>query len=1117
MNTNWSKKNDGKSWERTEVGVKDQNEQKVINMLTELGSFYATGKLEKDEDSGDDNDEVKSTQSIIINSDIKKYLELRRDLKWSNIFDLPILVTEDKKENKKENKKNKKEVKKMSKKEEIIKDNNKKNHVDHCNSFIEKTGLRESSDGKLKISSKNKKKITDFISKSPGPITSTSTIEWKVIEIMFILNQVSNHANEIDKFVIYNLFFGIAKFITRIKEIEIRDMETTKIDGVNQQLISDLETVYENFKYKIALKKSVNQKEEKVKIIEDFAKNIVIDTSINYPRLFLDTCYDNILPGTAMKPYNSQIELMNNIMYDEGMLIFLASAMGEGKTTSIVPIAEYFSKKSDNIIFQDRKHRSEIVIYTCRKELIPVMEAATNSLHEAKIPRGNIYSKTTQDGKTKLGFENNWNCKQTFGRGNNKRFIETPPVVYITDVLCTVRLLKFNYESKRIIKALNDKEITFEDLSNEQKELFDEMEIEAKKDYCVIWDEPTVGLDQTNSEIINMIKDIMTVPPKWLVFSSATLPDDKKLPEISELYKRFYPQAKIKTIKPGDIRIGCEISTMDGQVYTPYNGITSREQLFKLIDIVRDGKLFQKMFTCIALEHMYSKLEKIIKIPIEFEFGNYMNKTENLNQQAIQNLAVKYLELLYEAPGVSEDIIRSFCSETYTKMRMNINDLINTSKNLKSQTLVVVSDPEEFFLDNFSSYYENICKDINSFTEFLENNDKHFKNWVDAKEKILISAEKSSKKGKKIDDNKETPAEIINQWEKENPCPSLNWKYKIDPNRSLKENGFSINQLKTEEWANIKIPDIYKAMLCAGIGVYKLSLPQEYTDLVIDCMREGKLVYIITDPDISYGMNYPIENIIITCVMIKHSYQTLLQLCARAGRYCKSDKANIWIDPAVLSKFTNYFNTDNFDDIELTNLRKAINNSVKEVNKRDYLGISAFLNNRSNPSINCLDESFDEQKIKQEQNSSLDLSNLKEHWITLAERVIDIVKSNKNGNPVPITHLNIWEDNEGRDSNGQRLFDSGQVNNFPKIRIHVERFENFVREILENITEEEKVEMLGDISLALLISICRICKIKKEEEKYLEEYKEQLENISNQFENNLFRKKLEYIQKVLTM
>ena len=969
MNTNWSKKNDGKIWERTEVGVKDLNERKVINMLTELGSFYATGKDVDSENEDDNYEVVKSTQSIIINSDIKKYLDLRHDPKWENIFDLPILVTEDKKDKKK----NKKEVKKMSKKEEIIKNNTQDNHNDHCKSFIKKVGLLVSSKDKLKIDPNNKRITDEFISKSPGPITSTSTIEWKVIEIMFILNQVSNNANEIDKFIIYNLFFGIAKFITRIKEIEVRDI--TKFEGVNQQLISDLETVYENFKYKIALKKSVNQKEEKVKIIENFAKIIVIDTSINYPRLFLDTCYDNILPGTAMKPYNSQIELMNNIVYDKGILIFLASAMGEGKTTSIVSIAKYFSKKSDNIISQDRKHRSEIVIYTCRKELIPVMEAATNSLHEAKIPRGNIYSKTIQDGKTKLEFENNWNCKQKFGRGNNKRIIETPPVVYITDILCTIKLLKFNYESKRIIKALNDKEITIEDLSNEQKELFDEMKIEALKNYCVIWDEPTVGLDQTNSEIIEMIKDIMTAPPKWLVFSSATLPNDKNLPEISELYKRFYPQAKIKTIKPGDIRIGCEISTMDGQVYTPYNGITSREQLFKLIEILRDGKLFQKMFTCITLEHMYRKLklEKLIQIPIEFEFGYYMNKTENLNQQAIQNLAVKYLELLYEASGVSEDIICSFCSETYNKMPMNINDLINTSKNLKSQTLVVVSDPKEFFLNNFSSFYQKICEDIGSFTEFLEKNDKLVKNWLETKEKILISAEKSSKKSKKVDDNKETPSEIMNQWEKENPYPSLVWKYKIDPKRSPRENGFSINQLDTQKWANIKIPDIYKAMLCVGIAVYDLSLPQEYTDLVIDCMREGKLVYIITDPDISYGMNYPIENIIITDVMLKHSYQTLLQLCARAGRYGKSDKANIWIDPAVLSKFTNYFNTDNFNDIELANLRQAIIASVKEVNQRDYLGISALLNNGSNLSSNSLEKSFDELIIEEK-----NLSNLKE-------------------------------------------------------------------------------------------------------------------------------------------
>ncbi len=119
--------------------------------------------------------------------------------------------------------------------------------------------------------------------------------------------------------------------------------------------------------------------------------------------------------------------------------------------------------------------------------------------------------------------------------------------------------------------------------------------------------------------------------------------------------------------------------------------------------------------------------------------------------------------------------------------------------------------------------------------------------------------------------------------------------------------------------------DMLKVMLAAGVGVYASSLDESYLKIVTEQMEKGNMSIVFVNDDICYGVNYPIENIVIldTPLMMERSINTLLQLISRAGRKGKSDKANVWISDPVLTKLQDYIVNPEFEDVEFNNIRIA--------------------------------------------------------------------------------------------------------------------------------------------------------------------------------------------------
>ena len=289
-----------------------------------------------------------------------------------------------------------------------------------------------------------------------------------------------------------------------------------------------------------------------------------------------------------------------------------------------------------------------------------------------------------------------------------------------------------------------------------------------------------------------------------------------------------------------------------------------------------------------------------------------MSTAGNLNQQSAQDLAIKYLKVLYAASEGREAVIEQYCSRPISSRNgVALNDLCNNATVLNNLTLVVTENPIEFFASNFEEKYVEILSQlkysgandesglkmgVKSFSDWHSKYLKEVEKWKVTRDRFAESLGGRSAGRRAAGSNYVSPEDKLKEWHDRNPEPEL----------SLPHN-----------------------LMLAGVAVYAPTrLHRDYNSLVMDLMSKGQLVFVITDDDICYGTNYPIENIIADgTIMPRRSFNTLLQLCARAGRPGKSDRARIWLHDSLIAKFNGYIFDPAFDDIEFYNLNLAIANA----------------------------------------------------------------------------------------------------------------------------------------------------------------------------------------------
>ncbi len=515
----------------------------------------------------------------------------------------------------------------------------------------------------------------------------------------------------------------------------------------------------------------------------------------------------------------------------------------------------------------------------------------------------------------------------------------TPPVVLLCSPGTAIEILKNNQVQKQN-KASGDEHDEYESMT----------------DYIVFYDEPTAtGMDQPseNNTVIAEFARFIKVMPKWTILSCATLKNVTHYPELCSFFRSKYPDAKLETVNNSKIPIGASIMDFEGKVQMPHGKCTTPQQLQAVITKLEDEIILKKFYTHRIVFSMHAHLKTLVAtIPAHLEFGTYISSHE-ITQDSIQDLAMEYLNFVLASSATNPALVERFCSQEIVLSGFNTSNILSNATQLRSQTLIVASDPVRQFKESVRSHYQRILAhyQATSFAGVLSAHRASIAEWQELRaEAEKREANKKSSGGKKkgrdseeggkktkstFDINTEGSLDMrMERWVSENPCPSLNipsrfcirslsqTKEKVRGMIDYSSDGY--NDIEPNS-GDVEADDMLKVMLAAGVGVYTTQLDESYLKLMTQQMEKGNLSFVFVNDEICYGVNYPIENIVIldTPLMVERSVNTLLQLVSRAGRKGKSDKANIWMSTPVISKLMDYISNHEFVDVEFNNIRLA--------------------------------------------------------------------------------------------------------------------------------------------------------------------------------------------------
>lgn len=782
------------------------------------------------------------------------------------------------------------------------------------------------------------------------------TIDTLVLDFLQHIEGFCKNFSKIEKSRSQDLIFGCAKFLENLKDLEVRNVETNKLEHVNSLLISDLEV-------KLAELKKVS-------------KFSIIDVAAENPKFLVKTSYDGIIPNTVHVPYESQVKLIDlmNKNKDNGLLACLNTLTGEGKTTLIIGVAA--TAQSWNRINSTQYE----VIYCCSQKLKTIEIQVGQNAWNAVVPFGIASIKRRPGRSEKVSLNDNYNCKKLSQRR----------VLTIADISSTILMLKQQLDDKKKlpieqIKLSNlhrdimkqeklilsvirgELVIASSELSKLKKEvaemrekhtkLFNKIEKlahDANKQYILFFDEPTVDLDIKYSPMVSYLSSIFKLMPKLTILSTATAPERDDIPWLELVFHTKYPDAIVEFIKSSKVRIGSEISDLDGNVFIPHANCDNLEQYKTVISIIEGDYFLQKCYTSNVVNDLFAKLTVLSKIhgitiPSELNFSNYLNKTSNMNQDAICKLAIKYLNfVLHIVSSIdvvsANDTVRNFCSAKFIKRGVNLNTLAVSANQFESQTLIVTANPIDFTKKYFDSYIveaiQTICK-ANGF-DGIVSFDEIIKAYMTAKSrydsaKCSIEEDKCKVRGV---DGAEHEAQRRIRLEALGQVPRLIIPDKLvigSPSYMKERRTFStLNNFNLEsvDWTEVECTNTQKFCLCLGIGLYSREYSSSYTKIVLEMASKGQLAYLIADDVICYGANYPIENIIVdnTCLTPdQHSVKTVFQVFARAGRPGKSWRANIFAHSSVLEMIRQYIHFPKHVDIEIHNMNEALYRCVLDV------------------------------------------------------------------------------------------------------------------------------------------------------------------------------------------
>ncbi|MBM3204217.1 hypothetical protein FJZ55_09990, partial [Candidatus Woesearchaeota archaeon] len=405
------------------------------------------------------------------------------------------------------------------------------------------------------------------------------------------------------------------------------------------------------------------------------------------PQLFVHTEYDEAIPTVGIKPRNHQDELFKCISnnHENGYMLIYKAPIGGGKTSAVLILASYVMSLR---MSSPEKYGKLQILFTCNLQAVRLH--VSNMCYNGDIPFG--VASMNSDGNYKI--TNNSICKNSTDR---IVIVSSPDVSYA---------------------ILNDKKNG-----------------ETNDKYILYLDEPTSGADVENSEKLKSNMRVLVTMPRRTILVSATFPDIQHIDDIIKSYKYKYKEAKIETINSGEIYIGCNVKTFDGELVVPHLGVKNKKELENIIDSISKWSVLKRIYTVNVIKDLYNKMNnaKCDNVP---NVDKLFSDVDNMNCTKVGKIAIDLLTILSKhESNIIEQVCRSKITsdkielelekknddETFAWTRSDVDEIDDPTNSISFNklgttqayrftggTLIRVDQDINFCLDNFADLINNI-------------------------------------------------------------------------------------------------------------------------------------------------------------------------------------------------------------------------------------------------------------------------------------------------------------------------------------------------------------------------------------------------------------------------